>query len=283
MANPFGTLGTWITRRTPTEEVVAAARRAEELGYGAVWLGGGGEPGVFDLVGAVLDATSTITVATGIVNVWVETPQTVTDAWHRLEAAHPGRLYVGVGISHARMVEGMHLDYKRPLATMERFLDGLDEQADPVPHERLLLAALGPKMLRLATERTLGTHPYLATVENTAAAREGVGPDAVVAPELGVVLDPSLEQGRERGREHLTYYLGLPNYSNNWKRSGFTDADLDNGGSDRLVDALLGLGDADAIAARVQQHRDAGADHVCLQILGSGDRLHVLEALASLA
>lgn len=279
--SPFGTTGVWIGRRTSTETILDIARAADETGYGTVWLGGGGEPGVFDLVEQVLETTEQARVATGIVNLWVETPESVTEAWHRLEARHPGRLYVGIGISHARMVDALPGQrYDKPLARTQAFLDGLDAQTDPLPPERRLLAALGPKMCALAAERTLGTHPYLATLENTAAARTHVGPDAVVAPELGVVLDTDLTAAREQGREHLSYYLGLPNYTNNWRRSGFTDADLEDGGSDALVDALLALGDRDAIASRVAAHRAAGADHVCLQLLGRGDPVAAVRALA---
>ena len=254
----------------PLDDLVSVSCGLEELGYGTVWISGGGDPGVFDIVSAVLDATSSITVATGIVNIWVETPESVTEAWHRLEEAHAGRLYVGLGISHQRMVEGsLGQQYTRPLAKTEAFLDGLDAQADPLPADRRILAALGPKMCRLAAERSLGTHPYLVTTRNTAAAREGVGANAVVAPELGVVLEPDLAAARAQGREALSYYLGLPNYTNNWLRSGFTEADLEDGGSDRLLDDVLALGDQEAIAARVAEHREAGADHVCLQVLGT--------------
>jgi len=280
--NPFGSLGVWLGRRLPQELILSVAADSERLGYDTVWIGGGGEPGVFDLVESVLARTDHVTVATGIVNLWVETPESVTGAWHRLEEAYPGRLYVGLGISHARLVEGMNLDYSRPLARTRGFLDSLDEQTDPLPPERRLLAALGPRMLRLAAERTLGTHPYLVSVDNTASARAGVGPDKLVAPELGVVLEPDLAVARAQAREALSYYVGLPNYANNWKRAGFTDADLDGGGSDRLVDALIALGDADAIGERIAAHRSAGADHVCLQVLNAGtDHATVLRELAT--
>jgi probable F420-dependent oxidoreductase len=279
--NPFGRTGLWINRRDPVERIVEVARAAESTGYGTVWIAGGGTPGVFDLVEQVLAGTTDVKVATGIVNIWVETPESVTAAWHRLEERFPDRLYVGLGISHARMVNDLPGQaYEKPLARTRDFLDALDEQGDPLPADRRLLAALGPKMCRLAAERTLGTHPYLVTAENTAAARRNVGPDAVVAPELGVVLDADLEAARAQGREHLEYYLGLPNYTNNWRRAGFGDADLENGGSDALLDDVLALGEAEAIAARVAEHRAAGADHVCFQLLGHGDPVTTLTALA---
>lgn len=257
------------------------AREAEQLGYETFWLSGGRTPGVFDEVEAVLAATERIKVATGIVNLWVETPESVTEAYRRLEDAYPGRLYVGLGISHAPLVAQIGKDYSRPLATTRTFLDGLDAQPDPVPTDRRIIAALGPKMLRLAAERSLGTHPYLVTTDNTASARAGVGPDAVVAAEVGVVIESDLASARDQGRRAIDHYLGLPNYTNNWKRAGFTDADLADGGSDRLLDAVLALGDADAVRARIAAHYEAGADHVCVQVLGDEpDRLAVLRELA---
>lgn len=279
--NPFGELGVWTTRAVADETHVSSAREAEALGYGTVWIGGGGEPGVFDLVEKVLAATERILVATGIVNIWAETPQSVTRAWHTLEERYPGRLYVGLGISHSRVVDGLGQTYDRPLGRTREFLDALDAETDPLPADRRLLAALGPKMLALAAERTLGTHPYLTTTANTAAARAGVGPDKVVATELGVVLDPDLDAARRQGQDALAFYVGLPNYANNWLRSGFTEDHFDHGASPRLVDALLALGDPDAISARIEAHRAAGADHVCVQVLGDDpDRAAVLRALA---
>lgn len=280
--NPFGTLGVWLRRQMGRDRLVALAREVEDLGYQTVWVSGGGEPGVFDLVADTLAATSRVRVATGIVNLWVETPQSVTDAWHRLEEAHPGRLYVGLGISHSRMVNDLPgQTYARPLAHTEAFLDDLDAQSDPLPADRRILAALGPKMCALAAERSLGTHPYLATTTNTAAARAAVGAAAVVAPELGVVLEPEPDAARTQGREALSYYMGLPNYTNNWKRSGFTDHDLADGGSDALLEELLALGTVERVRARIAAHRSAGADHVCLQALGTRDPVEVFRAFAA--
>lgn len=264
----FGTTGGWISRGLPHDELIAVAQQLEESGYGAVWVSGGGEPGVFDVIASVLEATTTITVATGIVNIWVETPETVATEYHLFEEQHPGRVYVGIGVSHAPFVDAKtDQTYAKPLAKTRAFLDGLDAATPPVPVDRRLIGALGPKMLELAATRTLGTHPYLVTAENTAAARAGVG-DAFVGAELGVVLDPDLDRARAIGRKAIDFYFGLPNYTNNWLRSGFTEADLADGGSDRLIDAVLGLGDVAAIGARVQALRDAGADHVTLQVLG---------------
>jgi probable F420-dependent oxidoreductase len=265
----LGALGAWVPRSLPPGELASLARTLEETGYGTMWISGGAEPGVFDAVDIALAATEQITVATGVVNIWMETPESVTGAWHRIEAQHPGRLQVGLGISHAPLVESTGRGvYERPLSRVRGFLDMLDAQPDPLPPERRLLGALGPRMLQLAAERTAGTHPYLVSVENTLAARAGVGPDRVVAPELGVVLEPDRQEARDVARAALARYLALPNYTNNWLRSGFTEDDLGGGGSDRLIDALVAHGDLDAILHRVREHRDAGADHVALQILG---------------
>lgn len=282
--NPFGTLGVWLRRSMGSDRLVTLAREAEEQGYETVWISGGGEPGVFDLVGDVLRGTSGVKVATGIVNLWVETPESVTRAWQRLEEEHPGRTYVGLGVSHSPLVDSMPgKKYARPLAYTRAFLDGLDAQTDPLPSDRRLLAALGPKMCALAAERTLGTHPYLVTTANTAAARAAVGADAVVAPELGVVLaddlGDDLDAARDRGRTAISRYLSLPNYTNNWLRSGFTEADLEDGGSDRLLDEVLALGSTEQVQARIAAHRQAGANHVCLQVLDDRD-VETLRVLA---
>lgn len=265
----LGALGAWLPPVMREGTPASLAADLERRGYPTVWVAGGISPGIFEVIEQVLAATDRITVAIGIVNIWMETPESVTAGWHRCEERWPGRLLVGLGVSHGPIIDAVtEQTYRRPLATMRGFLDGLDAQGDPLPADRRVLGALGPKMLELAAERTAGTHPYHVVVENTAAARAGVGPGRLVAPELPVVLTTDRTAGRDQARSQLTHYLGLPNYANNWFRAGFTEADLADGGSDRLVDALVAIGDVDAIAARVQEHRDAGADHVCLQVLG---------------
>lgn len=279
MSSPFGALGAWLSRRTPDHVLLPLARDLESYGYSTIWVSGTSEPGVFDVVEKVLGATDHVPVATGVVNTWIETPQTVTDGWHRLEERFPGRLHIGLGVSHAPSVNRLPgRRYTKPLATMRAFLDDLEQFPDPLPPGRRLLGALAPKMLELAAERTLGTHPYLVTTHNTSAARAGVGA-AVVAPELGVILDPDLGRARTTGREAISHYFGLPNYTNNWKRSGFTDDDLADGGSNRLIDEVLAVGDVDRIAARIAAHRRAGADHIAVQVL-DGDPRPVFRALA---
>ncbi len=263
----IGPLGVWLSHLP--EGAAGLPRALEDAGYDVVWIAGGISPGVFDVVERVLAATERVTVGIGVVNIWMETPESVTAGWQRCEERWPGRLLVGLGISHAPIIDRFtQQTYRRPLATMHAFLDALDAQTDPLPPERRVLGALGPKMLGVAAERTAGTHPYHVAVQNTAAARAGVGPGRLVAPEVSVVLTSDVDAGRAVAREGLAGYLGLPNYTNNWLRAGLTQADLADGGSDRLVDALVAIGDLDAVAARVQEHRDAGADHVCLQALG---------------
>jgi probable F420-dependent oxidoreductase len=178
------------------------------------------------------------------------------------------RVLFGIGVSHAPLIDMAEAGrYQRPMARTRAYLDELDAAAVPLAPADRVLAALGPKMLELARTRTAGSHPYLVTPEHTAAVRAALGPDSLVAPEQAVVLGTDRTRAHELARAHLAGYLGLPNYSNNWKRVGFTDDDLADGGSDRLVDALVVWGDDAAIAARVQEHRDAGADHVCIQVL----------------
>jgi probable F420-dependent oxidoreductase len=190
----------------------------------------------------------------------------------------------GLGISHRPLVDHVIEQgaYRKPLEVMSTYLDGLDGAVPPLAVEDRMLAALGPKMLELARARTAGTHPYLVTPELTRAARDGIG-DGLVASEQGVVLETDRTTAREIARMHLQTYLGLPNYSNNWKRQGFTDDDIAGGGSDRLVDALVVWGDEVTIAARVQEHRDAGADHVCIQVLTADPRAFPTEQWRALA
>lgn len=264
-----GTTGIWSgeLRYGEPGPVAEAAAEAESLGYSALWVPdiGGDLFGSLDLL---LGATSQTTVASGILNLWMHTPAASAEAYARLTEAHGDRLLYGIGVSHAPLVDAAEAGrYRRPLTAMVEFLDGLDVATTPVPVDRRLLGALGPKMLEIARARTAGVHPYNATPEHTAIVREAVGRHALVCPEMAVVLETDPAVARAAGRRHLVGYLGLPNYANNLLRLGFDDADLGDGGSDRLVDALVAWGDEGAIAARVDEHRDAGADHVCIQAL----------------
>jgi len=245
----------------------------ERLGYDTAWLGGS-PPADLSTVEPVLAASTTLVVATGIVNVWDAEPATAAAGYQRVAAAYPDRLVLGIGAGHRPLVGDR---YTKPYDKLASYLDGLDEGG--VPESARVLAALGPKVLGLARDRTAGAHPYLTTPEHTAQAREILGQGKLLVPEQKVVLSTDPVEARALARKRLEIYLSLPNYTNNWQRLGFTEADLADGGSDRLVDAMVAWGDEDTIRERVQAHRDAGADQVALQVLNE-DKLSVLRALA---
>jgi probable F420-dependent oxidoreductase len=272
MALTLTGIGVWspALRRHPDRgEAADAAAELEALGYSALWFPGGDAHGAFDAAGELLRATSSVTVATGILSVWDSDPEMVAAGRAELSDAYDGRFLLGLGVSHAARVGEDR--YSRPLEKMRTFLDSLDVAAPMVLPEDRALAALGPRMLELARDRSLGAHPYLVTPEHTRVAREAVGPEKLVAPEQAVVLESDPERARTLARDHLALYMKLPNYSNNWRRLGFGDEDLAGGGSDRLVDALVAWGDEDAIRARVDEHREAGADQVLIQAITGGD------------
>ena len=260
--------GIWsgeLRRHADPGEVADAAAELDELGYAALWIPGG-EPGsAFNAVSGLLGATRSATVATGILSVWSHDPELVAAERSELHDAFGGRFLLGLGVSHAPLVGSDR--YRRPLAKMRAYLDSLDVAAPPVLPEMRVLAALGPKMLELARERSLGAHPYLVTPEHTRRAREALGPEKLVAPEQGVVIERDPERARAIARANLERYLALPNYTNNMRRLGFGDADFEQGGSERLVDGLVAWGDDEAIAERVREHREAGADQVLIQVL----------------
>ncbi|MFF5569306.1 LLM class F420-dependent oxidoreductase [Streptomyces luteogriseus] len=244
-------------------ELAEAAAELEELGYGAVWLGGNSSAAN---AAPLIEATSTLTVGTSIQSIWQHEPDAAATAFADLESAHPGRFLLGLGVSHAKRVE----QYARPYSALVEHLDGLD--ASGVPADRRLLAALGPKSLRLARDRAAGSIPYLVTPEHTAHAREILGEAPLLAPELGVVPETDPARARALAREFLEIYLPLPNYTNNFLRHGFTEDDLLDGGSDRLVDALFAWGDDTAIRTKIDAFFEAGADHVALQIVNAEPR-----------
>jgi probable F420-dependent oxidoreductase len=258
----LGDFGIWTSYRAIGEENAGeAAKLVEDLGFGSLWLGGSPQ---LPALRPLLEATERIVVATGILNVWQSEPDQVAGDFAALEADFPGRVLVGVGIGHPEATS----QYTRPLSATRAFLDGLDGAAAPVPRQRRCLAALGPKMLALSAERSLGAHPYFVPLEHTRTARQALGPDALLAPEVGCVLDDDPASGRARGREYAKLYLGLSNYTRNLLNVGFDERDIASGGSDRLIDAVVPHGNAEAIAAVAREHRDAGADHVCLQTVG---------------
>jgi probable F420-dependent oxidoreductase len=260
----LGPLGIWSRelRFGDPGEIVEAAAELEQLGFGAVWVPDLGGP-VFDAVERLLASTRRLSVATGILNVWMHEPEEVAAGQDDLEHRYPSRFLLGLGIGHAPIIE----HYRQPLATMRAFLDALDAARPHGEQPPRVLAALAPKMLALAAERARGVHPYLVPVEHTRFVRAAIGPDAIVAQELTVVLGDDEDDCRRRARADLAGYLALPNYVNAWRRLGYGDDDLGNGGSDRLVDALYAFAGLDRIAGRIAEYRAAGADHVCLRVV----------------
>jgi probable F420-dependent oxidoreductase len=284
----LGSVGVWLGALLGVTADVErpAARRIEELGFGSIFVGeriGGKEAMAHQAV--LLAATDHIVMGTGIANVWSRHPAAMQGGAATLGDAYPGRFVLGVGVSHAVMVDNSGLAYEKPLAHMARYLDDMAASAPlgpeprvPVPH---LLAALRPRMLELARTSTDGAHPYFVPPSHTPLAREVLGPDKLLVPEQAVVLASDPDTARRVARQHMSTYLGLPNYVNNLRHLGFTDDDLADGGSDRLVDAIVAWGDETAIATRVTEHLDGGADHVLLQPLGDLDRaMAQLEVLA---
>ncbi|KPC81113.1 TIGR03620 family F420-dependent LLM class oxidoreductase [Streptomyces sp. NRRL S-4] len=263
----FGRIGIWSsalhgsrTDDAGRHAIAEAAAELEELKYGTLWIGG--NPSVGDAA-AVVAATRTVTVATGILNIWEHTAEEVAAEIAAIDMSARGRLVLGLGVSHGPMVA----QYAKPYSAMVAYLDALDAAAQPVEPGHRVLAALGPKMLNLATGRALGAHPYLVTAEHTAEARTALGPGAILAPELSVVLDTDTDRARTTARNMLAMYLQLPNYTANLLRLGFAESDFAGGGSVRLLDALFALGDAERVKVRTREFLDAGADHVALQIL----------------
>ena len=270
MSIELGTVG--ISRHPSglTPEVVA---EVEALGYGTIWVSGS-PPGDLDVVERLLDSTEHIVLATGIVNVWKDDAVTVGASYHRITARYPGRFLLGLGIGHPEATQ----EYRQPYAKLVSYLDQLDDLK--VPAEGRVLAALGPRVLRLSAERAAGAHPYLVTPEHTRRARQILGDGPLLAPEQKLVLETDPERARAIGRSRVENpFLRLTNYVSNLRRLGWTDADLADGGSDALIDALVVHGDGAAIARGVTAHLDAGADHVAVQVLNR-DPLPALRALA---
>lgn len=269
MSTALGTIGVWQFTGNATPEL---AREAERLGYGTFWIGGSPD-GDLQSPQALLDATERITVATGIVNMWKDDAATVAASYHRLEESHPGRFVLGVGIGHPEHTG----EYRKPSDKIVEYLDQLDDAG--VPAERRIIAALGPKVLEISAARAAGAHPYLTTPEHTEFARKIVGPDTLLAPEHKVVLDTDADRARTTGRKVVKRYLDLKNYRQNLLRFGFSEDDMANGGSDRLIDALALHGDAPAIARGLKAHLEAGADHISIQVIGP-DLVPAYQALA---
>ncbi|MFI6352049.1 LLM class F420-dependent oxidoreductase [Streptomyces sp. NPDC050743] len=244
-------------------ELAEAAAELEELGYGAAWLGGSSAA---RHAVPLLEGTDRLTVGTSIQSIWQYDAETSAAAFAEVDAAHPGRFVLGLGVSHAKLAE----QYRRPYSVLVSYLDVLDKAG--VPADRRVLAALGSKTLELSRDRAAGAVPYLVTPEHTARAREILGAGPLLAPELKVVLETDPSRARSLARDTLAMYLALPNYTNNFLRHGFTEDDLADGGSDRLVDAVFAWGDDSRIRERINTFHQAGADHVALQPITGGDR-----------
>ncbi|GAA4991778.1 TIGR03620 family F420-dependent LLM class oxidoreductase [Actinopolymorpha pittospori] len=281
----LGSVGVWLG--SVNWASAAAAREAaveiEELGYGSLWVSEtplSKEP--FVNAAILLAATTRIPLGTGIANVWARDATATRAAALTLSESFPGRFVLGLGVSHLPAVAARGTTYERPLTKMRDYLDQMDAAA---PYEAprgqenppVVLAALRSKMLELSRDRTQGAHPYFVPPEHTARAREALGAGPLLIPEQAVVVETDPERARTTAREHTAFYLTLPNYVNNLRWLGFSDEDFENGGSDRLVDAIVAWGDVDAIRARVRAHLDAGADHVVLQPIESGRGLGLVQ------
>lgn len=270
MTIDLGRYGVWRYYKLFTPE---AAAELERLGYGALWLGGSPSADL-PVVEDLLAATETLKVGTSIVNIWTAPAAETAESFHRIEQRFPGRFVLGIGCGHPEA----NKPYRSPYEALVEYLDELD--AARVPVSGRMLAALGPKVLKLAADRTAGALPYLTTPEHTAQAREIVG-EALLVPEQKLVVDTDPERARATGRTVVEMYLGLRNYTTNLRRLGYTDEDIAKPGSDRLLDALAVHGSAEEVAAQVRRHIEAGADHLALQALGE-DYLDTLRALAPL-
>lgn len=269
----LGRIGLWAADfdLQPMAKAQEAIAHVEEMGYGAVWVPEAVIREPFASTALLLSATKKMVLATGIASLHARTAQTMQAGWKTLTEAFPDRFLLGIGVSHAPMVQGVHKgNYDKPYSTMVEYLDAMDNgiffAAAPTTAPQRVLAALGPKMLKLAADRGVGAHPYFTPVEHTAFARETMGTGALLAPELAVVLETDATKAREIARKYMTTYTRLPNYTNNLKRFGFTEDEITKQ-EDRLVDAIVAWGSLDTVVAAVKGHLDAGADHVCIQVL----------------
>src|SRR6201996_4525853 len=265
----LGRFGFFGVGATPEE-----AQEVERLGYGTIWVGGS-PPAELSFVEPILEATTTVKVATGIVNIWTAAAKPVAESFHRLTPAYPGRFVLGVGVGHPEV----DTQYRKPYEALVSYLDELDEYG--VPANQRVLAALGPRVLKLSAERAAGAHPANATPEHAARARAIIGPNALLAPVHNVVLNPDAEQARAIGRTALDHYFDTTNYVSSWKRLGFTDADVTRPGSDRLIDAVVAHGTPEDVATRLGEYLSAGANHVAILVHGGPDK--VLPTLSELA
>ena len=290
LAQRLGRVGLWsfALQRLAARDEGAAARNYEQLGYPAIWVPESlGSKEVLAHAALLLNATSTVPIATGIANIHARDPMAMANGAKALGEAYPDRFVLGIGVSHAPSVALRGGDYGSPLARMRTYLDAMSAAQyaapEPDPPVPLVLAALGPRMLELAAERADGAHPYFVPVEHTPLARRHLGREACLATEVTAVLTTDRSAGLAIARAFARNYLALPNYANNLRRLGWTDDDIANDGSDRLIDAVVAIGDVDAIVRRVRDHLDAGADHVCVQLREEKSTDPALEGFRELA
>jgi probable F420-dependent oxidoreductase len=291
VAAAIGRVGVWSFAfdRNPVAVEQEAVAEIEALGYPALWIPEGlGSKDALTHASLLLAGGRRIIVATGIASIWARDPVAMANGARALGDAYPGRFVLGIGVSHRTTVDRRGaFTYRRPYVRMRDFLEAMDAARYPVRDgpeaPPRVLAALGPRMLRLAAERAAGAHPYFVPVEHTAAARETLGPEPLLAPEQAVVLETDPEKARGVARDYMGHYLKLENYAGNLIRLGWTEDDISGGGSDRLVDAIVGWGDVDAIRKRVREHLDAGADHVGVQPLTEDPAVIPLVQLRELA
>jgi probable F420-dependent oxidoreductase len=285
----IGRVGVWLGSigLQPAKDERAAIARIERLGYGAAWFGEGpANREALSHAAILLGASERLVVATGIANIWARDATAAINGANTLNEAYDERFLLGLGVSHAPMVNSRGHEYAKPLTAMRSYLEAIDEHAYSAPGPEhpspVVLAALRAKMLELARERTAGAHPYFVPTAHTANARAILGPVPLLAPEQVVVLETDPTRAREIGRRHMAAYLRMPNYVNNLRALGYGDADFADGGSERLVDAIVAWGDEDAIAGRVREHLNAGADHVAIQAYSENadEALAQLERLA---
>jgi probable F420-dependent oxidoreductase len=275
----LGPIGIWTNTldAQPALKAQDAAQKLERMGYAAIWFPESIRREALSNAGLLLAVTSRIVVATGIANIYARDAMTMAAGQKTLAEAYPGRFLLGLGVSHQPNVEQVrgHV-YGKPVATMRAYLEAMSkapyQSVEPPEKPQTVLAALGPNMLKLAAEQTSGAHPYFVPVEHTRLARQALGTKALLAPEQAVVLETDAKRARAIARSHTQHYLRLPNYVNNLHRLGYTEEDVTGAGSDRLVDDIVAWGDLDVVTSRIRAHLEAGADHVCVQVIAEDQR-----------
>lgn len=290
LRSSLGRVGAWTFAfdSCPAARIAADARAIEALGYSALWVPeGGGSRDIIGLMSHLLWSTNEIAVASGIANITSRHPEVLQAGATLLADAFGKRLVLGVGVGHEYTTERRGIDWKRPLLRTSSYLDGMDRASDRWPAAavpvRRLLAALGDRMLELSAERALGAHTYFVPPSHTQRARAVLGPDPVLAVEQTVVLDPNPVTARRTARNWAKHYLALPNYANNWRRMGFGEVDVAGEGSDLLIDAGIAWGSVETVAVRIEAHFEAGADHVCIQVISDGEQDTGIREFAELA